>query len=620
MIKNEFKANRQVLELEQDIRGYDRVIRRHPEDDNAHYLKAEALIKMAEVTGDESYFSKALEYYNKAISLSPQNALYLAARSKLHIKAGNHEDAVTDIIDAQRSPISGNKVLDTHTKHMIKDVIKLDSVQTEVRKLIAAGKVPPELDGIFSSMVQVIGGISARLDDHGKILDSHDEILADQAAELAQLKDQLNKFQVEYPALLKIVGSMSQEISTLQVKVIEHDEDILTIKEHMAKLCSKEEFNELASRFEKVEEEQVLFGGKIKLMQGTLDKHETSIMTINNTLEQSNCYNKGKIREGFEALKTEEPNEVLYHYANHFYWALSNYLLAYRSISSGAVQGVRDKSKLEKIWDKVGSAVINVTRSIPVAGGILALVEEGIVAVNDHYKSFQFERKVAKINELITSYVLEEDLNLAIASASINIALLKRAEIVGKYQPKPLSMQSTLSKLKGPVEKKMDEFEAKIESLLTKVVKVSKVKESPAAKLAVKDVVLFLNYLATNEVKLVTQDTIESLDQVITNVFENNISNTDQALFKAISANLSAVYNNNKDKCIIAVVDDITYDNPLLNHPKLFKAASEHFGMNKAVALSQSLSPELITEAISTQDQDLILAGMISLNLQGDFK
>lgn len=68
-------------------------------------------------------------------------------------------------------------------------------------------------------------------------------------------------------------------------------------------------------------------------------------------------------------------------------------------------------------------------------------------------------------------------------------------------------------------------------------------------------------------------------------------------------------------KCTILAVQKIEYDIPLLNHPELLKDGIRRFGFNKAIDLSSKLDLSLIQEAIISSDPDIILAGLISLNL-----
>ncbi len=617
------KQQQQSIETQnQSIERCDRQIKSHPDRPNNYYLKAGALVKLSEITGDNTYYDQALVCYNKAIDLSPQNGQYLADRSKLHIAMGNISLATQDVVAVQESPSMG-KLSDMYKNHTMKDVLKLNSVQNEVNNLVQQGKITLELQGVFSNMIQVVSGISLRVSNHDIKLDEHDEEFIALKAQLKMQQEELKKLtksQAQYPSLVTLVGTMSKEITILQEQVMEHDKAIEILNEQVANIYNKDEFEALAKRFEKVEDNQELFGGRLKLMQGTIESHSQSIMTIDQTLEQSNCFNKQTVRDGFEKLKVGAPNLELFNYANNFYWSLSNYLLAYRSIASGAVQGIRDKNKLEKIWDKVGSRIIDVTKAIPMVGGVLGLIEEGIAAINDEFQEMKFDRKVAKINELMTSYILEEDLNLAIASASIKIAQMKRGEILAAYQQTTKPTKSSIANTKDKVTKKIAIFEEKMDQLITKMTKISSTQETPAGKLAIKDVVLFLNYLATHEVQLVTKDNLSSLDKVVADAFTTNIGkDTDFALKKTLD-NDTKDSNSNKEKCIIAKFDEVIYDNPLLNNEKLLQAVTKHFNVDicQALDLSESLEPTLMKQIIHDNDGELLLAGIMSLNFNID--
>ncbi|MDF2966172.1 MAG: hypothetical protein K0Q51_1560 [Rickettsiaceae bacterium] len=613
---NSDTADSQVVDLESEVKSYDRLLRRRPNEHNVHYAKAGVLVKLGEITGDKSFYERALESYNKAIELSTQNVLYLSDRSKLHIIMERPDLATQDIIEIRNSPRMANKVYDMYANKTVQDVLKLSNVQTEIHKLIVDGKLPGELEAVFADMVNVISGISLRVSSHDERLNAHDEKFEAQTAELERMKEQLTKFQSEYPELLKIVESMSKEIATLQGQVAGHDQSIQNIAQEITKVCSKEEFDVLAKRFDEIEAEILLFDGKVKVMQGTVDKHETLIFTIDNSLEQAGFFNKQKIREEFEELKSIGLNQAVYNYASSFYWSLSNYVIAYRSVASGAVKGVRDKSHLERIWDKVGPTFINVCKAIPIAGGFLGLIEDTLIILHNGYKDFKFEHKVAKINSFLTSYLLEEDLNLAIASASIKIAKLKKDEILNEPSPNSVAVgqnESKASKVKTKIEKNVEKFENKLQDLLIKISKVHKTIDNPESKMAMKDVVLLINYIATNEIVLVTKDTASSLDKVILDVFANNIGNTNQAIHQAISNSITSQAATNDSKCIIAKAE-VIYDNRLLNHMELIKEAGNRFGISKVLELSSLLSSDLISEAIDNQDQDLILAGMISLS------
>jgi len=66
---------------------------------------------------------------------------------------------------------------------------------------------------------------------------------------------------------------------------------------------------------------------------------------------------------------------------------------------------------------------------------------------------------------------------------------------------------------------------------------------------------------------------------------------------------------------VVAAVTEICYDNEILNHPELLQKAAQHVGLSKAIDLSTLLSLDLVFDAIDSQDPDLVLAGMMSLDL-----
>jgi tetratricopeptide (TPR) repeat protein len=61
-------------------------------------------------------------------------------------------------------------------------------------------------------------------------------------------------------------------------------------------------------------------------------------------------------------------------------------------------------------------------------------------------------------------------------------------------------------------------------------------------------------------------------------------------------------------------ITEVVYENELLNHPELLKLSVKEFGMSRVLDMSNSLSSELISEAIQQNNAELLLAGCISLD------
>lgn len=642
------KANATKIKLlEEDIESYERSLKKNLKNAALHHIIADNLVKLGGETGEQSNYDKALKYYDKAIGLSPQNQIYLLDRSKLYIILERFDLAIKDVVAAQQAPSTGERVLDMYSNNTTKDILKLSSVQLEVDKLSNSGQIPAKLKEVFSEMIGTILGISTRVSNHDNTLQDHEarlgtqEVRLDiQGLKLVQVEDKLAGLKAQYgqyQEAVHIITSLSIQVQELEVKVRQNTMSIQENRELVSamgiELCTHEQFEGLLANCIQLEINQSLFGGRMRVLEGTVGQQKRSIATIDQTLLQANCYNKQQIKEGFAALKTEAPNGILYDYANHFYWSLSNYLLAYRAIASGTVSGVRDENQLEKIWHKVGSTIINVTEAIPIAGEFFAIIEKGVTWINNAYKDMKFDRKVMKVNELITGFVLEEDLNLAVANAAIQIARMKKDEIVGEYREKfneskgeQKGERSTFQKAKDKIGEKVEAFNTKIDSMLAKMTKIKPYEDTTGKIMAIKDVILLINYIATNDVALISnQGDVSSLDKIITLAFTTNISTntTDQAIHAAMAINidqdihLAATINTDaakQDKCVVSVLNEIIYDNELLNHPELLKEATIHFGMNRALDLSELLDGTLLSEAIESSNQELILAGMMSLD------
>jgi len=88
-----------------------------------------------------------------------------------------------------------------------------------------------------------------------------------------------------------------------------------------------------------------------------------------------------------------------------------------------------------------------------------------------------------------------------------------------------------------------------------------------------------------------------------------------KAKFKTLA---DKVYEVDQKVEMIRVVNDIVYDNQLLNHPEILKSSVQEFGISKVLDMSSNLSSELISEAIEQNDAELLLAGCISLNYSDD--
>ncbi|WP_425364515.1 hypothetical protein [Candidatus Tisiphia endosymbiont of Mystacides longicornis] len=313
---------------------------------------------------------------------------------------------------------------------------------------------------------------------------------------------------------------------------------------------------------------------------------------IDDTLLKANVLAEVETKEKFESLEKEHGVE-LYEYAIKFYGTLTNVLLAYRMISTGVIKEKKDYSN--EIVKKISKALGLGDKFSPP----LIIAEKIMPVVNDFYEKYAGKCKVDPrvIFDNISVPLLERDLNLAIASSAIKIAIAKKQILKAEETKEPVQI--------GGVKKWFSDTFNKQE------VKTSKnsIPESQASKMAAEDVALFIiNSIAQSKFGQNSQEA-QKLMPKIEELFKDD-TETKQLL--------TELYNKTHPQeatktVVVNVVDEIIYDNPLLNDFKLMEKAAKLFGCDKALNLSKELSQDLIKEAIKNDDHDIILGGLLSL-------
>ena len=81
----------------EDLKLYERSLKRRPKDSNTLSLKANALIELFDATHEKNVLTDALNCCDKCIEYEPNNAMYFADRAKLYLLLDNVEFAIRDI-------------------------------------------------------------------------------------------------------------------------------------------------------------------------------------------------------------------------------------------------------------------------------------------------------------------------------------------------------------------------------------------------------------------------------------------------------------------------------------------------------------------------------------------
>lgn len=528
--------------LKEDIRSYDRLIKRGKGDDKTYYGKAEALAKLAEAETAEAksdYQQQAIDAYSKAIDLSGgKNPLYLIDRSKLYAQMGKTDLAVGDIRQVEQLP-KADGISGLYITTVVRDISRLDSVQETIAQLVKNKAIDPRLASALKEHAKVTAGLVVQVGAHGEALEKHD--------------GRIEKLERMVQQLLR-----GQKLSEEQIVEIERKLDAVELKaqEH----------------------------------QDRLDEHH-------DVLQNSGTYNKAAIKRGFEEL--EQKNPQLYAYCKTFYWTTLNLFAACKVLSSGMIKGDIDYNQsttdqlLEVGVKKAIGYGAELTKSIPFVGGVIGLLDSVKDDIYDKVKENGLENKINSINKIIqTKFKSDEEISMAIGKAALNITGAKAQEILSPKQETPSKLQSKMQWVQ-------EKFEAVKDKILPSVELHDK--DDYAAQLALKDVAALMAYLWKNHEAIVKDD--RPLDEEFAAIIvAGELGQNGKELS---AANDQQVH----------MLNEIIYDNELLNHPELLQAALKQFTLDQILNLSSGLDNSVVEDAINSDDSDIVLAGLLSLGV-----
>lgn len=394
-----------------------------------------------------------------------------------------------------------------------------------------------------------------------------------------QKQESSNKsFQESFNYLKRVMVLIQDEVQMMK-------EEIENIKK-----VTKEKFEELASKNEITYN---MFDNKFRMIEMEVNGVKEWQFYIDDTLTEANVFVEVETKRKFESLERDHGKEV-YEYAIKFYGALSDSLHAYRMISTGLIKGKSDDYTgiVKKISEVLGVAG-KVFLPLSIAGGIIGIVN----GFYEKYSEVKLDRIAKKVADSISGSLLEKDLNLAITSSAIEIAIAKKQTITKTAAQEPTKMEGV-----------QEWFSEKLEKLALKITKIKDVPESKVSKMALKDVSLFIiKSIIKSDDKLVeSSEDAKKLDQKIEELFK-----ADVAIKQLFTKLYDEIHHKGlPESSVVQMVYEVVYDNPLLNNLELMKNVAKLFGVN----LNEVLSQGLITEAIENNDPNIILAGLISLD------
>jgi len=207
------------------------------------------------------------------------------------------------------------------------------------------------------------------------------------------------------------------------------------------------------------------------------------------------------IKQGFADLEKNAPQ--LYTYAKAFYWTLMNYLMAYRSSSTGIVQGNTDSASgtAEKYIASTTSYVIelgiDMIESIPFVEKVIRILNETMKLVYENVKERRFENRANIINMIIMEHDGEDEVNTTVAFTALDVAFKLRTGNTFDFDE--AKSDSVWEKVKGKLSEQID----KIKNLVLE--QSIDLYEGPAAAAALRDVLLLMAYLYGRYEFVITQ-------------------------------------------------------------------------------------------------------------------
>ena len=435
-----------MQKYEDAIKCYDKVIELNPNGTAAYNNKGVVLKTMQK-------YEDAIKCYDKAIELNPNSALYYCNRGVVYHSLNIYNKALEDFDQASyliSQPSRGSNNLHKGHLHYIENTMTIDR-QEVISKIT---KLEKELIQVESRANKLDLSIPA-VKDFIKIL------LKNKEAQKSLTNKALNSIDVK-----------SQK-NTIETNLLDKlaQQDIIN-KQLL------EQFNQLEKQLKDTNQE---------------------VKTVKQVLKDASIYDKALIKQEFEAFKKESPQ--LYDYCKTFYWTLLNYLNAYRTLSTGLIEGNKDTLtekesfflKGIKGMFKIGSAI---AEGVPFAGGILS----GIDRIVDSACNFVNERRFEHRMNILTKYIIEsneteEDLSLRVAKASIEITKAKTKEIL---DPQINSASQSPAIVKG-LKWIANKVKQMVEDFKQKTSHVTSLYDTPTKELALQDVILFLSYIYSQQ-------------------------------------------------------------------------------------------------------------------------
>jgi HEAT repeat protein len=271
---------------------------------------------------------------------------------------------------------------------------------------------------------------------------------------------------------------------------------------------------------------------------------EGQFMQHEKALQDGGVYDQAVLKRGFEDFERLSP--LLNSYCKTFYWTMTNYFEAYRSLSTSLVQGNNSAEITtgEYMATQGVTHLATALQSVPIVGSAMGILDTLVNEISGVVVNKRFENKVNALTIIISKkFQTLGDINSTIAKVALAVTH-KREQAIRNPAPEVIdsSMMGKMGRIKNGFEEKL----TNLKNAILSTIELSD-PESPAVQLALNDVALTLAYLFKNHEKIIRNK--NSLDvQMIEIISNGGLENPLSAPPSPETNSTSVAANNNSKK------------------------------------------------------------------------
>jgi len=164
-----------------------------------------------------------------------------------------------------------------------------------------------------------------------------------------------------------------------------------------------------------------------------LKKLEERIQYLELVAEKSGMTKKAKLALAFESLDKD-----LQQFAQDFIITMNSYFSAYRSLSTGLVQSVKDESAFEtlKTW------AFKILGFVPIIGDYIGIIDDIISSIIDNWKEKKIQERTEKVMEIVKALMVwdEDEISNAVGWTAVQLCIWYDSRLYGVDAKKAVAL------------------------------------------------------------------------------------------------------------------------------------------------------------------------------------